>query len=195
MLNLLLSQYSRTLILAVILLLVLVLEMFDFRAAIYPDLLPFFEWLKNSTWLGIIGTTYGSIYATIEAIHLISMAVIGGTVLTADLRLLGLIFKDVPSESLTKGTHRVFSIALAAAIATGVFCAAGVGDKVYYMEVFWIKMLTLVAGSLYMFFVKQPLLNSVPHSEINPWTVRLLAITSLLIWFTVAATGRWIGFS
>ena len=195
MLNSLLSQYTRSLILVAVLLLIVILQVLEVRAAIYPGLLPFFEWARSSSWLGLIGTTYGSIYATVEAVHLLSMAVIGGTVLATDLRLLGVVFRDLPSETLTKGTHKVFSAALISAIATGIFCAAGVGDKVYYMEVFWIKMLALVAGSLFVFLVKQPLLNSMPHDEINPWTIRLLAVTSLLIWFTVAATGRWIGFS
>lgn len=195
MLNLLLSQYRRTAILLLVLVLIAILEVLEVRTSIYGNSLPFFEWMKNSSWLGIIGTTYGSVYATVEAVHLLSLAVIGGTVLAADLRLLGVLFRDIPSETLTKGTHNVFRNALICAIATGIFCAAGVADKVYYMPVFWIKMLALVAGTCFVFFIKQPLLNSVPHDEINPWTIRLLALTSILVWFTVAATGRWIGFS
>lgn len=195
MLNTLLSQYRRTFIVALVLILIAILEVFEVRTTIHGNSLPFFEWLRNSFWLGVIGTTYGSIYATVEAVHLLSMAVIGGTVLATDLRLLGIVFRDIPSETLTKGTHKCFCIAFITSIATGIFCASGVADKVYYMEVFWIKMLVLVAGSCFVFFIKQPLLNSRPHSEINSWTIRLLAVTSILIWFTVAATGRWIGFS
>ena len=142
-----------------------------------------------------MGITYGSIYATIQAVHLISMAIIGGTVLVTDLRLLGVLLKDIPSETITKGTHQCFKYSLSVAIATGIFCAAGVADKVYYMSVFWIKMLALLVGSCFMFFIKQPLLNSRSHSEIDPWILRILAVASITIWFTVAATGRWIGFS
>ncbi len=190
-----LSLNRRTVGLAVILLVVILLEALEVRASIYPGLLPYFEWLKNSSWLGYLGTTYGSVYATVEAGHLISMAVIGGTILATDLRLLGVLFRDIPSEIITAGTFKCFKVSLVCAIATGIFCAAGVADKVYYMEVFWIKMLTLLTGSCFMIFIKQPLLSSRPHSEINPWILRLLAVTSILIWFTVAATGRWIGFS
>ncbi|PCJ26617.1 MAG: hypothetical protein COA96_04675 [SAR86 cluster bacterium] len=195
MLNSMLGQYRRTIILVVVFLLIAILEVLEVRTTIYGNSLPFFEWMKNSSWLGIIGTTYGSVYATIEAVHLLSMAVIGGTVLATDLRLLGVVLTDIPSETLTRGTHKVFRNALICAIATGIFCAAGVADKVYYMPVFWVKMLALVAGGCFVFLVKQPLLNSMPHSEINPWTIRLLATTSILVWFTVAAAGRWIGFS
>jgi len=195
MLSNFLSNYRSVTSLALIVLAVVLVEFFKVRASVYPSLLPFFEWLKYSSWIGYLGITYGSVYATVQAGHLIAMAIIGGTVLVTDLRLLGVLLKDIPSESITKGTHQCFKYGLSVAIATGIFCAAGVADKVYYMPVFWIKMLALLAGSGFMFFIKQPLLNSRPHSEIGPWTLRLLAVASIFIWFTVAATGRWIGFS
>ena len=165
------------------------------REAVYPGLEAFFNWMNQSSWLGVIGTTYGSVYATVEAVHLLSMAVLGGTVLVTDLRLLGIIFRDIPSETLVTGTYKCFKWALLMAILTGIFCAAGVANKVYFLEVFWIKMLVLLVGSCFMLFIKQPFLTSRPHAEIDPWMIRLLAIASTLTWFTVAATGRWIGFS
>ena len=195
MLSSFLSNYRNVASLAFIVLAVVLVEFFEVRAAIYPSLLPFFEWLKYSSWIGYLGITYGSVYATVQAGHLISMAIIGGTVLVTDLRLLGVLLKNIPSETITKGTHQCFKYSLSVSIATGTFCAAGVADKVYYMPVFWIKMLALLTGSGFMFFIKQPLLNSRPHSEIGPWTLRMLAVASIFIWFTVAATGRWIGFS
>lgn len=195
MISTILNQYKATVSVVAVLAVIILLELLQVRSAIYPSLLPAFEWIKYSTPIGVIGTTYGSIYATVEAMHLISMATIGGVVLATDLRLLNVVMRDVPSEVLVNGTYKTFKVALVVAILTGIFCAAGVADKVYYMQVFWIKMLVLAAGSAFMIFIKQPLLSGVPHSEINPWSIRLLAVTSILIWFTVAATGRWIGFS
>ncbi|MFT4860845.1 MAG: hypothetical protein ACI95C_000043 [Pseudohongiellaceae bacterium] len=195
MISTILNQYRATATVVAVLAVVLLLELFQVRSAIYPSLLPAFEWIKYSTPLGVIGTTYGSVYATVEAMHLISMATIGGVVLATDLRLLNVVLRDIPSEVIVAGTYKTFKVALLVAILTGIFCAAGVADKVYYMQVFWIKMLVLISGSAFMIFIKQPLLTSVPHSEINPWSIRLMAVTSLLIWVTVAATGRWIGFS
>lgn len=195
MLGSILSQYARSLAVFAAFLLMVLVESLGIREAIYPGLESFFNWMNQSSWLGVIGTTYGSVYATVEALHLLSMAVLGGTVLATDLRLLGIICKDVPSETLVTGTHKCFRWALLMAILTGIFCAAGVANKVYFMEVFWIKMLVLITGSCFMLFIKRPLLTSRPHAQINPWTIRLLAVTSMLIWFTVAATGRWIGFS
>ena len=195
MLSNFLSNFRSVAGLIFVVLAVALVELFEVRASVYPSLLPFFEWLKYSSWIGYLGITFGSVYATVQAVHLISMAIIGGTVLVTDLRLLGVLLKDIPSETITKGSHQCFKYSLSVAIATGIFCAAGVADKVYYMPVFWIKMLALLVGSCFMFFIKQPLLNSRSHSEIDPWILRILAVASITIWFTVAATGRWIGFS
>lgn len=195
MISMLFNQYRRTTIVFLLLVLLVILEIANFREAIYPGLLPAFEWIKYSSWIGIIGTTYGSVYATVQAFHLLSMAIIGGVILATSLRLFGVALKDVSSEVLVSGTHKIFKVALIVAVLTGIFCAAGVSDKVYYMQVFWIKMLVLALGSGFELYIKQPLLNGKPHQEINVWTLRLLAGASILIWFTVAATGRWIGFS
>lgn len=195
MISMLFNQYRRTSLVVLLLVLIVILEIANVRDAVYPGLLPIFEWVKYSSWIGILGTTYGSVYATIQAVHLLSMAVIGGVILTTSVRLLGVALKDVSSEVLNNGTQKIFKIALIVAILSGIFCAAGVSDKVYYMQVFWIKMLVLALGSCFELYVKQPLLNSRPHNEINVWTLRMMAGASILIWFTVAATGRWIGFS
>jgi len=32
-------------------------------------------------------------------------------------------------------------------------------------------------------------------SVVSPLVVKLTAVASIMVWFTVAATGRWIGFS
>ena len=42
---------------------------------------------------------------------------------------------------------------------------------------------------------RQSLYHEIDHATINPWALRLMAVTSMTIWFTVAGSGRWIGFS
>jgi len=47
---------------------------------------------------------------------------------------------------------------------------------------------------IFVFFVKIPLLKK-EITDIHPVIVKMVAISSLLVWFTVAAAGRWIGFA
>ena len=160
------------------------------------ELLPlsFFEWAETS-FLGYIGKNYGGVYATfVQSLHLISLAVLGGSVLVSDLRLLGVVLKDVPSEVVADQAHKVFRIALIFILATGLFMAAAIAQKLFYNAAFWAKMYALIAGILFVFLVRRPLLKG-DHSQLNPLAVKLVAVASILVWVSVAATGRWIGFS
>src|SRR5690554_1208817 len=97
------------------------------------EILPFFEWAETSL-LGSIGKTYGGAYAIAQSIHLLSLALLGGTVLVTDLRLLGVISRDVPSEAVAEGAHRWFKVGLAGILATGIFMAAAVAIRMYHND-------------------------------------------------------------
>ncbi len=157
------------------------------------EFLPVFEWMETSA-LGQIGKTYGGVYAIGQSLHLMSLALLGGTVLVTDLRLLNVVLRDVPSDVVTNGAHRWFKVAVTMLIATGIFMAAAVAVRMYYSAFFFAKMTALATGIIFVFAVKRPLLKR-PHAEIHPLALKAVAIASLLIWFSVAATGRWIGFS
>ena len=125
---------------------------------------------------------------------LLAMALLGGAVFVADARLLGIGFKDVPAEEFLDKAHKVFVWGLGIVLFTGVFMACGVAGKIYFLPVFWYKMLALATGILFVFFIKRPLLAR-GVENLNPRTVKLIAVSSTLVWVTVAATGRWIGFA
>lgn len=157
------------------------------------ELLAFFEWLETSL-LGQAAKAYGGTYAMAQTLHLFSMAVLGGTVLATDLRLLNLIFRDQSIKTVADGAHKWFKVGLALILLSGVFMVAGVAVKVYYNAFFWAKMIALATGIAFVFAIKRPLLGDNPD-QANPWILKSVAVASILVWFTVAATGRWIGFS
>lgn len=157
------------------------------------ELLPFFEWLESSM-LGQASKSYDFVYVVFQTFHLLALALIGGTVLATDLRLMNVIMRDVPAKVVSDGAHKWFKWGLAVVIFTGIFMLAGVAIKCYTKESFWIKMGALLTGILFIFFIKRPLLNR-DLSLVKPVTLKLVAIASITTWFTVAAAGRWIGFS
>jgi hypothetical protein len=184
--------YPRTLTVGFVFLVLLGLSFSEVRIDAWQGIRVFFEWMET-TWFARIGKTWGGVFAVVEAFDLLGMAMLGGSVLVSDGRLLNLWLKDQPAELVVQQTHRLFVTALVLLISTGIFMACSVAMKIYYMEVYWIKMLALVVGIFFALLIKRPLVEN--QSEANPWIVRSVAIASLMIWFTVAATGRWIGFS
>ncbi len=189
----LLGPYTRTILVIAILAVALAFALSNARVEVHGNLLPMFEWMET-TWFGYIGKTWGAAFATVEAVHLLGLALLGGSVIVAEGRLFGVFLTDVKQGVITARCNRTFNIALATLIATGVFMACGVALKIYYLPVYWYKMLALGAGALFHYLVRQPLVERGP-GEVNPWLLKLMAIASIMVWFTVAATGRWIGFS
>ena len=156
------------------------------------DLLSLFTGLEASP-IGVFVKDRGATFATIEAIHLLALALLGGTVLAADLRLLNVALREVPSKTVTDGAHKWFKVALFTLLITGFFMVAGVATKCYHNFYFWVKMAALAAGILFVFAIKVPLLNR--GAALRPATLKLVAVASTSLWFLVAASGRWIGFS
>jgi hypothetical protein len=187
------SAYPRTLSAAAVILLAVYLFYGGPGTAIYPDLLGFFEWLETTPF-GYVGKTWGAAFAFVEAIHLLGLALLGGCVIASDGRLLGLVLTDVPAKTVFERTNKLFFWALVVLLSTGIFMACGVATKIYYLPVYWFKMLALVSGILFHYKIRNPLLQH-DLEDLNPVVTRLVAISSILVWFMVAATGRWIGFS
>ena len=185
--------YWRSALLLMLLALGLWFALSPARLAVWDSLLPLFKWMET-TLFGQIGKTWGAVFALVQAFHLLSMALLGGAVLLCDARLLGLAFTDVEIPDVWRQTHRLFVVALSVVVVTGIFMACGVAQKIYYLEVFWYKMLALGLGVLFVFLVKKPLLQRASKVPSRPLCVAL-GSASLMLWFTVAATGRWIGFS
>jgi hypothetical protein len=157
------------------------------------SLLPYFEALEASP-IGVFVKDKAATFACIEAVHLMALALLGASVLSADLRLLNVVLRDVPSNQVTDQAHRWFKLALGVLLVTGFFMLAGVATKCYHNPFYWAKMSTLGIGIMFVFAVRQPLLRK-DHAQLNPWTLKLVASASLMVWFVVAASGRWIGFS
>src|SRR5262245_26182773 len=103
------------------------------------NLLPAVEWLTASP-IGVFVKAKAATFAIIAAVHLIALALLGAAVLSADLRLLNVVMRDVPSNSVTDQAHRWFKLALGVLLVTGFFMLAGVATKCYHNPFYWAKM-------------------------------------------------------
>ncbi len=187
------NSYTKTITVAVLLALLLIFSFSGLRHQTWLQLYEFFLWLETTPF-GVIGKTWGAVFAVVEAVHLLAMALLGGAVIVSDARLLGWCFADIPAGEIQERAHKVFKVGLAVVLLTGVFMACGVAGKIYWLPVFWYKMLALATGIFFVFFIRRPMLRR-DLDELDPRVVKLVAISSMLVWATVAATGRWIGFA
>jgi hypothetical protein len=155
-------------------------------------LLPFFEWceasalgqlVRNSTWL----------FPVIESVHLLGLSLLGGALLIVDLRLLGAGVRRQPIAELEREARPWLVRSLLVMGATGVPLLLSEAIKCYYNPSFWVKITTLPIAILFTFTVRRRV--AAAHGLETSARSLLVGVGSLGLWFTVAAAGRWIGFS
>ena len=76
-------------------------------------------------------------------------------------------------------------------IGTALFLSESV--KCYYNQAFWVKITTLPVALLFTYLVRQRV--AMRAGDTSTGTTKVVAALSMMLWFTVAAAGRWIGFS
>jgi hypothetical protein len=156
------------------------------------SLLPFFQWceataighaIKESPWL----------FPVIEAVHLLGLSVLGGTLLVVDLRMLGLGLRTRPIAELARDVRPWLIGSIVVMLVTGLGLFLSESVKCYYSQAFWVKITAIPLAVLFTLTVRQRVaLAAALETTI---ATRLAAIASLTLWFVVGAAGRWIGFS
>jgi len=157
-----------------------------------PDLYPLFVWFED-TAIGVAVRESIWAFAVIESMHLLALCMLGGALLVVDLRMLGTGLRGVPVSRLQSYARPWLIGAIVLLIATGVPLFLSEAVKCFYNVSFWVKMVGLVVGLGFTFAVREKIAARVDFKITG--RTRLVAASSLAIWFTVAAAGRWIGYS
>lgn len=156
-------------------------------------LLSTFEWLEN-TALGTAIRESVWYFPVIEGFHLVALAVLGGSALLVDLRLLGALFPGVPVQQLAGDARPWLLRALGVLLLTGSMLFLSEAVKCYYSTAFWVKMSSLLLAVLFLFTARQKVIEADP-ATLSKAACKSAGAISIVLWFTVAAAGRWIGFS
>lgn len=140
--------------------------------------------MRDSRWL----------FPVIESIHLLGLAVIGGCALTVNLSLLGVGLGRRSSAQVWHDTWPWFIGSLAVMLATGSLMFTSEAVKLYYHEAFWVKISALLLSLSFTFTVQRRTVLADPE-RVSTLRSRTVGLVSLLLWTTVGAGGRWIGYS
>ena len=154
--------------------------------------LPFFEWAEAS-WLGQGVRQSLWLFPVIEAVHLVGLCVLGGSLLIVDLRMFGVGLKQQRIAELAEKARPWLIGNIVWMLVTGILLFLSEAIKAYYNTSWWVKMWTLAIAIVYTFAYRDRITRDVAIDTSR--RTRLVAAWSLGIWFIVAAAGRWIGFS
>ncbi len=152
-----------------------------------------FQWLERTSLSVSINESLW-LFAVIEAVHLVALAVIGGAVLVVDLRLLGLAFQKQPVGELARVMQPWFVWSLAAMLVTGFVLFISLAASKYYVhDYFWVKMYFLAAAIVFSFVVRHPVIMR-HEARANSALGKLVALVSVLLWSGVGFAGKAIGY-
>jgi len=132
-------------------------------------------------------------FPVIEAIHLLGLSMLGGLMLVVDLRMLGIALRDQPIATLARGVQPWLIRSVVLMLVTGFLLFISEAVKCYHNQAFWVKMSTLPIAIAFTFLVRQRVASR--DGVTTGWKSRIVAMTSIALWSTVAVGGRWIGFS
>lgn len=148
----------------------------------------FGEWMRSSL----------KALPVIEAIHVMAVAVVFGTIFIIDLRLLGYADTRRPFSRLSGELVHWTWAGFAIAVVTGAMMFVPNASTYIVNTPFGLKMATLLGAGVNMAIFQFTTLRTINHWDANvpvPLAGRVAGALSIVLWTGVIVFGRWIGFT
>jgi hypothetical protein len=153
------------------------------------SLLPFIEWCNDTTLAVAIRESIW-MFPALQVVHLVSLAVLGGTILLVDLRMLGLGIRGATASRLAAdlAPWTFWSLVIVSVSGVGMFLSAAL--LYYYNVVFIVKVALLALAVVFTYTVRS---RWTKEGMIRRGGTAVAAI-SIGLWTLVTAAGRGVGF-
>jgi hypothetical protein len=150
----------------------------------------FFTWLQDTPFAHWVASDPSLLaYPTILTLHTVGMAIVVGTCVVMDLRLLG-IGGDIPLRSLANAPRLVWTGFIINA-ATGIALFTTDAEHKAMQTVFFVK-LSLIFLAIAVYARLRKLVFRSPSTLASPLSgeVKALAVLSLILWTGATVAGR-----
>ncbi len=140
------------------------------------------HWMREALWA----------YPAVETIHIIGLALLFGTIVIVDLRLLGL-GRNISAVAVTRNVLPWTLAGFAVAAVTGSLMFTAHAAEFATLPIFLLKMTLIVLGGINAALLRAGALKSAglwDVATLPPRRVRAAAAVSLLLWTCVIACGR-----
>lgn len=148
---------------------------------------PYAVAIAQSRWL----------FPALETVHVFTLTLVVGSVALIDLRLVGVGFRERSVRELCRTVLPWTWGAFAVAGTCGALLFSSKAS-LYYMNLpFRLKMCCLLLAAVNMIVFHAITTRNLPEWEHGrpPPAARVAGAISLLLWITIVAAGRWIGFT
>ena len=155
--------------------------------------MPLIEWI--GAWPGaVLLRDSGTAYLFVNAAHILCIALLLGSILPLDLRLIG-FFRTAPLGVLAPFLLRFAASGAVLAMLTGLWLFSVKPQEYIVNTAFLTKMtlLLLALGNVFLQHHSRDFSLALDSGEVAT-LVRVRALVSALLWLSVLLAGRWIGF-
>ena len=156
-----------------------------------PELL---HWLQGTRLAVSIAEEW---FPLVESLHVLTMAIVAGTIFIVDTRLIGLTSRKLGFSYLSERLLPWVWGAFACSVVTGTLMFASNATGYYGNTAFRLKMLLLLLAGLNMLYFQIVTFRGVSAWDLGrpPAAARLAGALSIGLWLGVIGLGRWIGFT
>ncbi len=155
------------------------------------------ERLQASSWAVFIHTKPWA-FTTVEVVHVFAIAMVIGTIMIVDLRLLGLGSHKRPVAELSRQVLPFTWAAFVIAVIAGSLLFISRATDYVGNTMFWIKMALIVIAGINMMIFEFITVRDVKEWNLSPTpppAARLAGGISITCWVLVLVFGRLIAFS
>jgi hypothetical protein len=136
-------------------------------------------------------------FPLIESVHVLSITLLVGTIAILDLRLLGLILREIRVTRIARAVLPLTFAGFGIMLTSGFLLFWAEAAKNYLNPAFRVKMLLLLLVGLNPLIFHTTVYRRVTQWEIDhrsPWRARAAACVSLLLWGGIIVAGRAIAY-
>jgi hypothetical protein len=138
------------------------------------------------------------LFPMLESIHVIGLALVFGTILVIDLRLLGKASAERPFKFMSADILKWTWVAFAITAITGSLMFTTNAGVYYHNFYFQTKMVLLALAGINMFAFELTAgrtLHTWDKAPSAPPMGRFVGVMSIVLWIAIIVTGRFIGFT
>jgi hypothetical protein len=159
--------------------------------------LDFFSWLADTPWsVDLHESQYA--YPLIESIHVWTMAVFFGLVAMFDLRLIGLVMRDVPVSEVVRRLLPWTIAAFVIMVISGSLLFYAIPLRSYQSLFFRLKMLLMLFAGLNVWIFHERVFPKIAGGDLSgvpPRAFRRAGVVSLVLWTSIVISGRMIAYN
>ena len=152
---------------------------------------PILDWMET-TWLNELALGPAWSWPIMETLHFTGMCLLFGPIIIMDLRLIGFDRLALPSAAV----HKLIPLTIAGFainLITGIIFMFGNPYR-YAMNISFAIKATLIVlagiNAIYFWMKVMPILEKTGEHEDVPTSIKVVGLSSLLLWTGVLATGR-----